>query len=105
MFHGIEEPTGLDRWIIQAVQALVQLPLQEALRDTLDDYIEERCHVRQRIFALERKLAAHTAALHQRRLAYLQSVPGVGRIIACPFLSEFFRPERFQRGEEVATYL
>ena len=105
LFHGIEEPTGLTRWTIQAVQALAQIPLREALRDTLDDYLEELRHVQQRILALERKLAAHTATLHQRRLSCLQSVPGVGRIVACSFLSELFRPERFQRGEEVAAYL
>lgn len=105
LFHGVEEPTGLERWTIQAVQVLSQLLLHEALRDTLDDYLEELCHVRQRILALERKLAAHTAALHRRRLACLQSVPGVGRIVACSFLSELFRPERFQRGEEIAAYL
>lgn len=105
LFHGIEEPEGLERWTIPAVQALAQLPLNEMLRDALDDYLEELRHVRQRILALERKLSAHTAALHQRRLACLQSVPGVGRIVACSFLSELFRPERFQRGEEVAAYL
>jgi transposase len=105
LFHGIEEPTGLERWTIQAVQTLAQLPLYEALRDTLDDYLEELRHVRQRILALEKKLTRHTAALHRHRLAYLQSVPGVGQIVACSFLSELFRPERFQRGEEVAAYL
>ena len=105
LFHDIEEPEGLERWTIPAVQTLAQLPLNEMLRDALDDYLEELRHVRQRILALERKLATHTAALHQRRLACLRSVPGVGRIVACSFLSELFRPERFQRGEEVAAYL
>ena len=85
--------------------ALAQLPLNEMLRDALDDYLEELRHERQRIFAMERKLAAHTTAVHQRRLACLQSVSGVGRLVACSFLSELFRPERFQRGDEVAAYL
>jgi len=105
LFHGIEEPTGLERWTIQAVQTLAQMSLNAMLREVLDDYLEELRHVRHRILALERKLAGHTVALHQRRLACLQSVPGVGRIVACSFLSELFRPERFQRGEEVAAYL
>lgn len=105
LFHGIEEPAGLERWSIPAVQALAQMPLNEILREVLDDYLEELRQVRQRILTLERKLAKHTATLHQRRLACLQSVPGVGRIVACSFLSELFRPERFQRGEEVAAYL
>ena len=104
LFHGIEEPDGLERWTIPAVRTLAQLPLNEMLRDALDDYLEELRHVRRRIPALERKLAGHTAALHQRGLACLQSVPGVGRIVACSFSSELFRPERFLRGEEVAAY-
>ena len=105
LFHGIEEPDGLEGWAIRAIQALTQMPLNEMLREVLDDYLEELRHVRHRILALERKLAEYTVTLHQRRLACLQSVPGVGRIVACSFLSELFRPERFQRGEEVAAYL
>ena len=105
LFHGIAEPEGLERWTVQAVQTLAQMPLNEMLREVLDDYLEELRHARQRILALEKKLAGYTAALHQRRLACLQSVPGVGRIVACSFLSELFRPERFQRGEEVSAYL
>lgn len=105
LFHGLEEPAGLDRWTLQALQSLAKMSLSEMLREVLDDYLEELRHVRQRILALERKLAAHTAKLHQRKLTCLQSVPGVGRIVACSFLSELFRPERFLRGEEVAAYL
>jgi len=105
LFHGIEEPVGLERWTILAVQALAQMPLNEMLREVLDDYLEELRFVRHKILVLERKLAGYTAMLHQRRLVCLQSVPGVGRIVACSFLAELFRPERFHRGEEVAAYL
>jgi transposase len=69
LFHGIAEPEGLERWTIPAVQALEQMSLNEMLREVLDDYLEELRHVRQRILALERKLAGYTANLHQRRPA------------------------------------
>lgn len=35
----------------------------------------------------------------------LTSVPGVGPITATSFLLELFNPERFERGEQVASYL
>jgi transposase len=105
LFHGLQEPTGLDNWSNAAVAALMDMPMNPVLREVLDDYLEELRHVKGKIARLENSLAKHTAALHQRRLACLQSVPGVGRIVACSFLSELFRPERFQRGEEVSAYL
>jgi transposase len=35
----------------------------------------------------------------------LTSVPDVGKVVATTFHTERFRPERFNRGEEVASYL
>jgi transposase len=105
LFHGLSEPAGLDNWSNAAITVLAGMPMNPMLREVLDDYLEELRHFKGMIARLESSLAKHTAALHQRRLVCLQSVPGVGRIIACSFLSELFRPERFQRGEEVAAYL
>jgi len=105
LFHGLQEPAGLDSWSNTAIAALVAMPIHPVLREVLDDYLEELRHLRGKMTRLESLLVKHTAALHQRRLACLQSVPGVGRIVACSFLSELFRPERFQRGEEVTAYL
>ena len=81
------------------------MPLDPILRDVLDDYLEELRHMRIKLASLEKKMAAHTAQVHQAKMAALRSVPGVGRIVACSYLSELFRPERFERGEEVAAYL
>lgn len=81
------------------------MPLDPILRDVLDDYLEELRHMRIKLASVEKKMAAHTAQVHQAKMAALRSVPGVGRIVACSYLSELFRPERFERGEEVAAYL
>ena len=35
----------------------------------------------------------------------LTSVPGVGKVVATTFHTEIFRPERFNRSEEIASYL
>ncbi len=37
--------------------------------------------------------------------ACLQSVPGVGQVVATAFMLELFCPERFRRAEEVTSYL
>lgn len=42
---------------------------------------------------------------HRAVIRSLTSVPGVGKIVATTFHTEMFRPERFNRGEEVASYL
>ena len=105
LFHGVTEPGGLERWTLQAQQALSIMPLDPILRDVLDEYLEELRHMRIKLASLEKKMAAHTAQVHQAKMAALRSVPGVGRIVACSYLSELFRPERFERGEEVAAYL
>jgi transposase len=42
---------------------------------------------------------------HQPVIKSLTSVPGVGKVVATTFHTELFRPERFNRGEEVASYL
>lgn len=105
LFHGIPEPAGLESWTSASLEALKGLSLLPALRDTLDSHLEELRFVRDRLLALTSKLAGYTTELHKARLACLKSVPGVGDVTACSFLSELFRPERFERGEEVAAYL
>ena len=42
---------------------------------------------------------------HQPVIQSLTSVPGVGQVVATTFHLELFRPQRFQRGDEVASYL
>ncbi|WP_407925383.1 transposase [Geobacter argillaceus] len=36
-------------------------------------------------------------------MACLQSVPGVGTVVATTFALELFRPQRFKRPEEVTS--
>ena len=42
---------------------------------------------------------------HRPVIKALTSVPGVGKVVATTFHTELFRPERFDRGEEIASYL
>ena len=42
---------------------------------------------------------------HKSRIRALRTVPGVGEVVATTFAAELFRPGRFQRPEEVTSYL
>lgn len=42
---------------------------------------------------------------HRERFEALQSVPGVGFVTAIAFELELFHPERFQREEQLTSYL
>ena len=42
---------------------------------------------------------------HEEPMKRLCTIPGVGPTVATTFLLEIFRPERFQRQEELASYL
>lgn len=105
LFHGIIEPSGLERWTLDSLRQLDALPLQPILKDVLGDYLEELRALKIKLAALEKKMVEHTAAVYNKKLSAVRSVPGVGRIVACSFLAELFRPGRFQRGEEVSAYL
>ena len=105
LFHGIDEPEGLENWSKVGISSLEQLPLHRIQREVLEDMLEDLRQVSNRIAVLEKRLIEHTTALHGSRLTCLQSVPGVGPLTASSFLAELFRPDRFKRGEEVAAYL
>ena len=103
---GMQEPHGLDHWSKAAVIALKTLPLPPGAKDTLQSLIEEleylvnaQCRVDQRLRAISKEQD------EARRIAAMMSVPGVGEVVATTFAAEIFRPDRFNRSEEVTAYL
>ena len=55
--------------------------------------------------ALRAEIREATRHMRQERFARVTSVPGVGETVASSFLAELFSPERFNRPEEVTSYL
>ncbi len=104
LFLGIEEPTGLENWAQGAEDALHNLPMEVSAKHTLESHLRELTFYRQELKEVDRQLH-QLAKQHNKTIACLKSVPGVGSVVASSFLYELFRPERFKRAEEVASYL
>ena len=50
-------------------------------------------------------IAQTTPQAVSQRMTILQSVPGVGSVLAMTFACEIFRPERFANGERLSSYV
>ena len=103
--YHIAEPHGLSSWSKASVDALERLALSAALRDTLDSYLRELAYLTAERHSVDQSIAKVTPPTVSQRMEILQSVPGVGPVLAMTFASEIFRPERFADGERLSSYV
>jgi len=104
--NALMEPPNLSRWSQRAVRALHDMPLPEYLRNSLAVYLGEHASILASLSRISAQLAeAAVAQGHGARVKNLQTIPGVGETIAHTFISEIFRPERFQCAEEICAYV
>lgn len=104
--HGIPEPPGLSRWSLKAVSALKRLAVPGWARPTWASLLRELEFLQEEIRHIEQEIAAAVQEdAHKDTVGHLRSMPGVGLITAAAFRMELFRPQRFKRPEEVASYL
>jgi transposase len=101
--HSLPQPRGWGpkgQAVLDSVVVGTGLePCFESLRRALADDLA-------RLRVLSREVSALAASeRHARRVAHLSSVPGVGPITSMVFLTELFSPDRFGRGEEVASFI
>lgn len=106
LFLGIDEPRELEHWQLGVDIVLLALPMDPAAHMTLESYLRELTFNLEELRRIEHQLKslAKTEEL-AGTMTCLQSVPGVGPVVATTFAMELFRPERFRRPEEVASYL
>ena len=106
LFIGIKEPKELEHWQVGVDKVLLALPVEPAVHMTLESYLRELKFNQEELRRIEHQLKslAKTEELADT-MTCLQSVPGVGPTVATTFIMELFRPERFKRPEEVASYL
>jgi transposase len=103
---GVKEPAGLKGWSRRGVAALQEVGLLGAAKCTLESMLRELEYVMGEQAAVEKQLkAVMEEARHKEAVEVLRSVPGVGPVVAMSWRLELFRPERFRRAEEVASYL
>lgn len=103
---GIPEPAGIDHWGKAALAEVAQLPLPSGADRVRDSLLRELAFLTQEREALDEQLRETCRTPeHAGRAKALKTVPGVGEIVATTFAAEVFRPGRFQRSEEVTSYL
>jgi len=103
--YHIEEPHGLSQWSKASVEALRRLVLGFALRDTLDSHLRELTYLAEERLRVGQSIAKAIPQAVSERMKILQSVPGVGEVLATTFACEIFRPERFADGERLSSYV
>lgn len=106
LFLGLPEPEALTHWSNGAADALLALPMDPATRLTFESHLRELTFQQTELRTVDGQLHQTVMTSEQRQqVCYLQTVPGVGPTVATTFALELFRPKRFQRAEEVASYL
>jgi transposase len=106
LYHGFKETEAIRTWRSDCEAQITALPLLPEGRMTMESHLRELRFLTQELSEVADQLAAlnrhpdHYPVIHS-----LTSVPGVGKVVATTFHLELFRPERFQRGDEVASYL
>jgi transposase len=106
LFLGVQEPVEVTNWSNHAPEALLDLPLEPTARLTLESYLRELTFHQSELRTIDHQLRQMVATTDQcQSVYYLKSVPGVGPTVATAFALELYRPHRFDRAEEVASYL
>jgi len=106
LFLGVEEPPGLSGWSKRSVDLLKKLPLLPSARRTLESLLRELNYLQQEMVRVQRDIARVARKKeHKKTIEFLRSVPGVGPVVSSTFRLEVFQPQRFQREEELTSYL
>lgn len=106
LYHGYEECESVKSWRSDVGERLAELPLQPEGRMTMDSHLRELDFLQQELSQVNAQLdALNKEPRHKQVIGALTSVPGVGKVVATTFHVELFRPQRFSRAEEVASYL
>ncbi|MDC0335862.1 IS110 family transposase [Pseudodesulfovibrio sp.] len=103
---GVDEPAGLAKWSKGSVQDLSVIQLEPVAKLTLDSHLRELKWVQQELCEVMVSLRGLAESeRHKEAMNRIMSIVGVGITVALAFRLELFRPERFNRQEEVTSYL
>jgi transposase len=108
LFHGKRAPTGLlERWSEGHVRWLADLEWDfPALKTSMDALVMLFRHLDEQLRAMNQEIEAlaHTDK-YRERVALLTQIPGMGVYSAMTILIELQNVERFQRADQLASYL
>lgn len=104
--NGISAPDGLSHWSNAALEELGNMPLEVHLKMVLESYLRQLRFVCEEAEVVKKSISEELVKQeHVETVRYLRTIPGVGETVANTFVSEIFRPERFQREEEICAYV
>ena len=106
LYHGFKETESIQNWRADYPEQIAELPLEVAGRLTIESHLRELNFLQDELSSVTHQLdQMNLKPSHRAVIRSLTSVPGVGKVVATTFHTELFRPERFDRGEEIASYL
>lgn len=105
--NKITAPKGLEQWSLASVTKLKEMPLGNLdLRLSLDSYLRHMDFICLEINEMRKALSKGMEQQGKESLIRnLRTIPGVGETISHTFAAEIFRPERFERQEEICAYV
>ena len=101
----IEEPIGLETWNQSAIQALHDLQTDYDTKMTLESLLREQEFILQERNRVDEDVEKCFSETQKEQIINLQTVPGVGPILARTFVAEIFQPEKFPDAEHLASFL
>ena len=106
LYLGLEEPPALRTWRATLTEELQKLVMEPESRLTLESLLRELGFHKEELSRLEQQIEQLCCKPeHRSAIRAIKSVPGVGNVVAATFYLELYRPERFNRGDEVSSYL
>jgi transposase len=106
LYHGFKETDSVKNWRFNFAEQITSLPMEPEASLTIESHLRELNFFQSELSKVTKELEQlNLQPKHRSAIRALTSVPGVGKIVATSFYLELFRPARFSRGEEVASYL
>lgn len=102
---GIDEPDSIQKWSLAASADLTALDVPPQHHMALASMVREYLFLLSEDKMLRAEIRTATDRMHPEPFKRLTSIVGVGETAASNFLAELFSPERFNRPEEVTSYL
>lgn len=105
LFHGLEEPKGLNSWSAKSIRALRAMELSVRLRRCFDLQLDDLDRAIAAVKEIDAEIKALSATpAFEIGVKLCVTVPGVAVITAMIFMTEMFDPGRFHRATEVSSY-
>lgn len=105
--NGLSSAVELAQWTKTSIEKLRKLEMGSVyLQATLDSFMSELDLLDAQIQKMKEALAIESIRQGKdSMLRNLKTIPGVGETVAQTFAAEIFRPERFERAEEICAYV